>query len=75
MFVRWFSPATTAATQPRWVQIGTGDQGLRLNLDHPRDQALLRAHLDTAGGPVILVKAARPADLGWLSGRAHETVV
>jgi len=60
---------------PVWVQIGNGDQRLRLNLDQRMDRALLRAHLDASEGPITVVDAARPADFGWLSGRAHEIVV
>lgn len=60
---------------PVWVQIGNGDQRLRLNLDQPMDRALLRAHLDASDGPITLVESAQPADFGWLSGRAHEIVV
>lgn len=60
---------------PEWVQAGSGDQRLRLNLDQAMDRALLRAHLDASGGPITVVEAASPADFGWLSGRAHEIVV
>ena len=60
---------------PAWVQVGNGDQRLRLNLDQSMDRALLRAHLDASAGPVTVVDAASPEDFGWLSGRAHEIVV
>ena len=60
---------------PAWVQIGNGDQRLRLHLDQPMDRALLRAHINASDGPCTLVEAAEPADFGWFSGRAHEIVV
>ncbi|MEU1808427.1 lantibiotic dehydratase [Micromonospora aurantiaca (nom. illeg.)] len=60
---------------PAWVQVGNGDQRLRLHLDQSMDRALLRAHLDASTGPVTVVDAASPEDFGWLSGRAHEIVV
>ncbi|MFE7868739.1 lantibiotic dehydratase [Micromonospora humida] len=60
---------------PAWVQVGNGDQRLRLHLDQSMDRALLRAHLDASAGPVTVVDAASPEDFGWLSGRAHEIVV
>ncbi len=60
---------------PAWVQVGNGDQRLRLHLDQSMDHALLRAHLDASAGPVTVVDAAGPEDFGWLSGRAHEIVV
>ncbi|MCG5446189.1 lantibiotic dehydratase [Micromonospora sp. NIE79] len=60
---------------PGWVQVGSGDQRLRLNLDQAMDRSLLRAHLDASTGPITVVEAASPEDFGWLSGRAHEIVV
>ncbi|MDG4834107.1 lantibiotic dehydratase [Solwaraspora sp. WMMD1047] len=60
---------------PRWVQVGSGDQRLRLDLDQAMDRSLLRAHLDASRGPVTIASAAGPEDFGWLSGRAHEVVV
>ncbi|MEV7231216.1 lantibiotic dehydratase [Polymorphospora sp. NPDC051019] len=60
---------------PGWVQVGSGDQRLRLDLDQPMDRALLRAHLGASAGPVTVVEAATPRDFGWLSGRAHEVVL
>ncbi|MEU8423617.1 lantibiotic dehydratase [Micromonospora sp. NPDC048835] len=60
---------------PAWVQVGKGDQRLRLHLDQSMDRGLLRAHLDASAGPVTVVDAASPEDFGWLSGRAHEIVV
>ncbi|GIF69319.1 hypothetical protein Ais01nite_73540 [Asanoa ishikariensis] len=60
---------------PAWVQVGHGDQRLRLNQDHAVDRALLRAHLHASAGPVTVLEAAGPDDFGWLSGRAHEIVV
>ncbi|MBQ1017979.1 lantibiotic dehydratase [Micromonospora sp. D93] len=60
---------------PGWVQVGSGDQRLRLNLDQTMDRSLLRAHLDASTEPITVVEAAGPEDFGWLSGRAHEIVV
>ncbi|MEU7753669.1 lantibiotic dehydratase [Micromonospora sp. NPDC049171] len=60
---------------PGWVQVGSGDQRLRLNLDQAMDRSLLRAHLDASTEPITVVEAAGPEDFGWLSGRAHEIVV
>ena len=61
---------------PRWVQVGSGDQRLRLDLDQAMDRSLLRAHLDaTSDAAVTIVEAAGLEDFGWLSGRAHEIVV
>ncbi|WP_123606408.1 lantibiotic dehydratase [Micromonospora sp. Llam0] len=60
---------------PPWVQVGNGDQRLRLHLEQSMDLALLRAHLDASAGPATVVDAASPEDFGWLSGRAHEIVV
>ncbi|MBQ1022843.1 lantibiotic dehydratase [Micromonospora sp. C95] len=61
---------------PRWVQVGSGDQRLRLDLDQAMDRSLLRAHLDAnSDAAVTIVEAAGLEDFGWLSGRAHEIVV
>ncbi|MFG3702756.1 lantibiotic dehydratase [Micromonospora sp. NPDC047620] len=61
---------------PRWVQVGSGDQRLRLDLDQAMDRSLLRAHLDAnSDAAVTVVEAAGLEDFGWLSGRAHEIVV
>nr|WP_230416912.1 lantibiotic dehydratase [Micromonospora tarapacensis] len=60
---------------PRWVQVGNGDQRLRLDLDQVMDRSLLRAHLDTSNAAVTVAEAAGPEDYGWLSSRAHEIVV
>ncbi|MEU9505386.1 lantibiotic dehydratase [Micromonospora sp. NPDC048170] len=60
---------------PRWVQVGSGDQRLRLNLDQAMDRSLLRAHLGASTAAVTIVEAAGPEDFGWLSGRSHEIVV
>ncbi|SNT66011.1 thiopeptide-type bacteriocin biosynthesis domain-containing protein [Asanoa hainanensis] len=60
---------------PGWVQVGHGDQRLRLNLDHAMDRALLRAHLHNSPAAVTITEAAGRDDFGWLSGRAHEIVL
>lgn len=60
---------------PASIAVGSGDQQLRLNLHKAMDRDLLRAHLDTATGPVTLTEAPTTADHGWFAGRAHEIVV
>lgn len=61
---------------PRWVQVASGDQRLRLDLEKAMDRSLLRAHLDAnSDAAVALLEAAGLEDFGWLSGRAHEIVV
>lgn len=57
---------------PDWVSVGSGDQQLRLNLDDPMDQALLRTHTLATDQDLALSEAAAPA--GWI-GRAHEVVI
>ncbi|MEV6527105.1 lantibiotic dehydratase [Longispora sp. NPDC051575] len=59
---------------PETVQIGTGDQRLRLYLNRAVDRAVLRAHLDAAAGPVTVVEAAGSGLFGWLDGRISEIV-
>ena len=60
---------------PGCVAVGDGEQQLRLMLDEPMDEALLRAHMDRADGPVTLAEAPGEDELGWCAGRAHEIVV
>lgn len=60
---------------PGHFLVGDGDQQLRLSLDEPMDQALLRAHLNRATDPVMITEAAGPDEFGWCAGRAHEIVV
>jgi lantibiotic biosynthesis protein len=47
---------------PDWVSVGSGDRQLRLNLDHPMDQALLRSHLDSSADRTVLTESWAPED-------------
>ncbi|MET8772146.1 lantibiotic dehydratase [Streptomyces sp. NPDC004658] len=58
---------------PRTVYVGSDDQRLRLDLDIPAHQQLLRAELDR-DGTALLHEAPDESALGWL-GRAHEITV
>ncbi|MGW3661005.1 lantibiotic dehydratase [Streptomyces sp. NPDC005151] len=60
---------------PAGIAVGAGDRRMRLDLDESMDRSVLRAHLETAGGPVTLAEAPTAADHGWLDGRAHEIVI
>jgi class I lanthipeptide synthase len=60
---------------PAHVAAGPGDRLLRLDLDEPMDRAVLRSHLETAGGPVTLTEAPAADDYVWCGGRAHEVVI
>ncbi|WP_416979089.1 lantibiotic dehydratase [Streptomyces sp. T028] len=55
---------------PRTVYVGSDDQRLRLDLDIPAHQQLLRADLDRHGS-VVLHEAPPESEFGWI-GRAHE---
>ncbi|MDT0377202.1 lantibiotic dehydratase [Streptomyces sp. DSM 42041] len=54
---------------------GSGDRRLRLDLDEPMGRAVLRSHLESADGPVILTETPAVDDYGWCGGRAHEVVI
>lgn len=58
---------------PRTVYVGSDDQRLRLDLDVPAHQQLLRMELDRHG-TVVLHEAPPEGEFGWL-GRAHEVTV
>lgn len=58
---------------PRTVYVGSDDQRLRLDLDVPAHQQLLRMELDRHG-TVVLHEAPPESEFGWL-GRAHEVTV
>lgn len=63
-----------AAGCPPGVYLSEGDQGIRLDLDEPAHQALLRDHLNRA--PTAVLRGAPPPDMaGWIGGHAHEIVV
>ncbi|GAA1614025.1 lantibiotic dehydratase [Catellatospora bangladeshensis] len=59
---------------PGRVEVGRGDQLLRLDLDQARDRAVLHQY---ARGRSSLTLTEAPArhDFGWLGGRAHEVVI
>ncbi|MFF7290870.1 lantibiotic dehydratase [Streptomyces griseorubiginosus] len=58
---------------PRTVYVGSDDQRLRLDLDVPTHQQLLRAELDRHG-TVVLHEAPPESEFGWI-GRAHEVTM
>ncbi|WP_211352001.1 lantibiotic dehydratase [Haloactinospora alba] len=59
---------------PDEVNLGHGDRRLRLNLEEPAHQHLLRSELDRNTN--TLLREAPPAEaFGWCHGRAHEIVV
>ncbi|MFC7846310.1 lantibiotic dehydratase [Streptomyces sp. NPDC057382] len=57
----------------RTVYVGSDDQRLRLDLDVPAHQQLLRAELDRHGA-VVLHEAPPESEFGWI-GRAHEVTM
>ncbi|MFD0772322.1 lantibiotic dehydratase [Streptomonospora algeriensis] len=59
---------------PGAVFVGEDDRRLRLDLDEPAHQVLLRRHLDQAGH-AELIEAPDPGENGWIGGRAHEIVL
>ncbi|GAA4010038.1 lantibiotic dehydratase [Allokutzneria multivorans] len=74
---RW-SAAVTAWRQtsmvPAQVEIGAGDQRLRVDLDEPSHLYLLRAQL-TRHGHAVLTEGPPTGALDWIGGRAHEVIV
>ncbi|MGW4730534.1 lantibiotic dehydratase [Streptomyces shenzhenensis] len=58
---------------PRTVYVGSDDQRLRLDLDVPAHQQLLRAELDRDTS-VVLHEAPPESEFGWI-GRAHEVTM
>ncbi|MGW2868703.1 lantibiotic dehydratase [Kitasatospora sp. NPDC001225] len=59
---------------PAHVDLGDGDQRLRIDLDQRPHRQLLRAHLNRSG-KAVLRQAPEPTDLGWADGRATEIVL
>jgi thiopeptide-type bacteriocin biosynthesis protein len=59
---------------PAAVYLGADDRRIRLDLDEPAHQYLLRADLKTTGH-ATLREAPDSSAFGWLSGRAHEIVI
>ncbi|WP_150253401.1 lantibiotic dehydratase family protein [Nocardiopsis deserti] len=59
---------------PGVVNLGKGDQRLRLNLDEPAHLFLLRAQMDKEGG-TVLTEAPDPRSSGWCEGRPTEVLV
>ncbi|MFI6157716.1 lantibiotic dehydratase [Kitasatospora sp. NPDC051170] len=56
------------------VDLGDGDQCLRLDLDQRAHRQLLHAHL-RRNNTAVLRQAPGPKDLGWADGRAVEIVL
>ncbi|WP_435178727.1 lantibiotic dehydratase [Actinacidiphila sp. bgisy145] len=74
----WTAALDTARERrnlPANISVGTTDRQLRLDLDDPVHLAVLRAHVDSADGPVTVREAPTVVDYGWLQGRAHEIVI
>ncbi|MFG2912255.1 lantibiotic dehydratase [Kitasatospora sp. NPDC048298] len=59
---------------PAHVDLGAGDQRLRLDLDQRSHRQLLRAYLSRSG-KAVLRQAPGPEELGWADGRAVEIVL
>jgi hypothetical protein len=59
---------------PGVVDLGKGDQRLRLDLAEPAHLFLLRAQVDKAGG-TVLTEAPDPRSSGWCEGRPTEVLV
>ncbi|MEV0453651.1 lantibiotic dehydratase [Catellatospora methionotrophica] len=59
---------------PGRVEVGRGDQLLRLDLDQARDRAVLHQHA-RGRTSLTLTETAGRHDFGWLGGRAHEVVI
>ncbi|MGH3800341.1 MAG: lantibiotic dehydratase, partial [Pseudonocardiaceae bacterium] len=60
---------------PEAVYLGENDVRLRLDLNEPAHLAMLRTHLDRAGGNATLTEAPGHHDYGWAGGHAHEIVI
>ncbi|MFI1825402.1 lantibiotic dehydratase [Streptomyces sp. NPDC020412] len=58
---------------PSTVYVGDGDQRLRLDLDEPAHQVLLRAQVQRSGTAVL--RAETTPDTGWIGGCPHELVI
>ncbi|MCW8382368.1 lantibiotic dehydratase [Streptomyces justiciae] len=72
-WVFWFTDWRVRYGVPRTVCVGSDDQRLRLDLDVPAHQQLLRMELERRGS-VVLHEAPPESEFGWL-GRAHEITV
>ncbi|MFC6433307.1 lantibiotic dehydratase family protein [Nocardiopsis tropica] len=59
---------------PGVVDLGKGDQRLRLDLAEPAHLFLLRAQVDKEGG-TVLTEAPDPRSSGWCEGRPTEVLV
>ncbi|WP_435111745.1 lantibiotic dehydratase family protein [Nocardiopsis synnemataformans] len=59
---------------PGVVDLGKGDQRLRLDLAEPAHLFLLRAQVDKEGG-TVLTEAPDPRSSGWCDGRPTEVLV
>lgn len=63
----------TTQRVPVQVELGENDQRLRVDLDRPAHQDLVRTELGRQGR-IFLRETSTDQDLGWLGGRAHEIV-
>ncbi|WP_249187447.1 lantibiotic dehydratase family protein [Nocardiopsis sp. MG754419] len=59
---------------PETVELGAGDQRLRLDLSEPGCLFLLRTHLNKEGS-AVLTQAPSPTASGWCRGRPVEVVL
>lgn len=59
---------------PEIVELGGGDQRLRLDLSRSAHRVLLREQVDRAGTAVLRLAPSADA-AGWNGGRAHELVI
>ncbi|WP_083922418.1 lantibiotic dehydratase family protein [Nocardiopsis halotolerans] len=74
---RWRQAWTAWAERrnlPSVVDLGKGDQRLRLDLAEPAHLFLLRSRLDKEGG-TVLTEAPDPRSFGWCDGRPTEVLV
>jgi hypothetical protein len=74
---RWRQAWSTWAERrnlPGVVDLGKGDQRLRLDLSEPAHLFLLRAQADKEGG-TVLTEAPDPRSSGWCEGRPTEVLV
>ncbi|WP_053616574.1 lantibiotic dehydratase family protein [Nocardiopsis sp. NRRL B-16309] len=66
-----WSAFATRRRVPTVVELGGGDQWLRLDLAEDDHRYLLRNHL-TSTGAAVLQEAPDPRSSGWCGGRPHE---
>lgn len=74
---RWqqaWSTWTRRRRLPETVDLGSGDQRLRLDLNEPGHLFLLRTHLNKEGS-AVLTESPSPTASGWCRGRPVEVVL